>query len=1350
MEECVTSEICFVSTGFIARCFSRRSASLLTIILLFLIASKAIAVGPLGISATNPRYFVDHNGTAVYLAGSYQNPYNLLTSGPTNFTDYFDFLAQQNHNFTRLWAWEESPWSYAQNGQITFSVQPYERTGPGTAPDGGLKFDLSRFNQAYFDQLRARIIEAKQRGIYVSLILFEGFSTQRKVRQVNPWLGDPFQRDNNINGVDADANGNGTGEEFFSLNSTSVITLQEAFVRKVVDTLNDLDNVLYELSGDTLATSLAWQYHMINYVKAYEMTKPNQHPVGISQFYPGNVPDVLNSTADWIVIQGTNANPPMAGGNKVLFLEGSPTLFQSATSNQWIWKTFTRGYNPIYAEPQSPVNGINAGVHAAIGQTKAYSEFVNMSLMSPSSTACSNSFCLVSPGADYLIYLPSARRVKVDLSASNQNLVAAWFDPITGQTTSGQIVSGGQQVRFTSPVRGQSVLQLLAESPVLAQPAGTLNSLPSADAFTASASTTSITTTKSPNSSNSTAATPKITPNGGIYSGSVTVTLNTQTPGAAIYYTTDGSTPTQSSKKYKGSFTLRTSTLVNAIAFKNNMNPSPEASAWFSDSSTIGSSFDFTVANSGDISLIAGSSAANTVTATLGSGSSQAVSFSASGLPSGATGSFSSASCSPTCSSTLTISTTGSTPAGNFPITVSSTGGGLTRATTFTFSVASASTVAIPTITPNGGSFTTSVSAALQTATSGASIYYTTDGSSPTQSSTLYTGAITLTSSAVVKAKAFMSGYNPSAEADASLTVTQPFDFSLSNSGNQSVVAGSTVNNTIATTLVSGSSQAVSFSLSGLPSGATGSFSSASCSPTCSTVLTINTNSTTGASTYPITVSATGGGVTKTTSFTLSVTAAVALIVATPTITPNGASFSGLVSVTMQTTTSDASIYYTVDSSTPTQSSTLYTGPVTLTSSATINAKGFLSGYNPSAVASASFTVTAAKTYYVATTGNDANSCVQAQNSSTPKKTIGAALACVGSAGTEAGAGYTVQVASGTYNEALIDKIPSGSSSNTPFTLKSASPLGAIIQPTTNGPIIGINTISHYIVIDGFTLDGSLVPPKGCGCPGIGISVYNFGDAHDIRIINNEIKNTKSDGITTGHGTFLQIINNLIHDGALGDQTGHSHGIYAITANSIIERNRIYNFENGYGLHFYNGYGGSGLVSNTVRYNIIHDTARTNGQAAILASGSNMQIYGNTLYSNANGIWATQGGNNIYIYNNTIYGNDGYGLLNNSVAGLFIRNNAVRSNGSGSLYLRGDETSSNNFCSNSSTGCTVADPLFVAPTSANFNLHSGSPAIAAGTCLIVNTLPSICSGSSCDIGAYQYQGGSVRSVLGSP
>jgi hypothetical protein len=290
-------------------------------------------------------------------------------------------------------------------------------------------------------------------------------------------------------------------------------------------------------------------------------------------------------------------------------------------------------------------------------------------------------------------------------------------------------------------------------------------------------------------------------------------------------------------------------------------------------------------------------------------------------------------------------------------ITVTAKNNHQQASTRLALSVAQPPTAAVtaPAITPNGGTFVSSVSVSLQTSTSGASIYYTTDGTTPTQSSKQYTAPFTLTTTSLVKAQAFQSGMTPSSLASAWFTKSAPsFDFSLSNSGNKSVTAGSSVTNTISAALVSGSTQAVTYSVAGLPSGSTASFSSANCGPTCSSTLTISTSGSTPAGTSAITVAATGGGVTRTTSFNLTVSLPT---VATPTISPNGGSFSGSVSVTLQTATSGASIYYTTNGSTPTQSSTPYTGAMTLTSSATVKAIAFKSGSNPSAVESAAFTV---------------------------------------------------------------------------------------------------------------------------------------------------------------------------------------------------------------------------------------------------------------------------------------------------------------------------------------------------------------------------------------------------------
>jgi Concanavalin A-like lectin/glucanases superfamily len=98
-------------------------------------------------------------------------------------------------------------------------------------------------------------------------------------------------------------------------------------------------------------------------------------------------------------------------------------------------------------------------------------------------------------------------------------------------------------------------------------------------------------------------------------------------------------------------------------------------------------SFNFSLANSMDLSAAQGASATNTITANLVTGSPEAVSFSATGVPSGASASFSQKTCSPTCSSLLTIATAASTPTGTYTITVAGTGGGVTRTTSFTLTV---------------------------------------------------------------------------------------------------------------------------------------------------------------------------------------------------------------------------------------------------------------------------------------------------------------------------------------------------------------------------------------------------------------------------------------------------------------------------------------------------------------------------------------------------------------------------------------------------------------------------------------------------------------------------------------
>jgi hypothetical protein len=203
---------------------------------------------------------------------------------------------------------------------------------------------------------------------------------------------------------------------------------------------------------------------------------------------------------------------------------------------------------------------------------------------------------------------------------------------------------------------------------------------------------------------------------------------------------------------------------------------------------------DFSIAlNPTSASVVAGNSATSTVSTAVVSGTPGTITLSASGLPSGATASFSPASVSAGSSSTLTVATSASTAAGTYPITVTGTAGGTSHTATYTLTV----------------------------------------------------------------------------------TTTAPSnDFSVSLSpATARVVAGGSVTSTVSTAVVSGTAGTITLSASGLPSGATASFSPASVTAGNSSTLTVATTASVVAGSYPITVTGTSGGTSHSATFTVTVTA---------------------------------------------------------------------------------------------------------------------------------------------------------------------------------------------------------------------------------------------------------------------------------------------------------------------------------------------------------------------------------------------------------------------------------------------------------------------------------------------
>src|SRR5262249_32262724 len=127
-------------------------------------------------------------------------------------------------------------------------------------------------------------------------------------------------------------------------------------VRKVIDTVNDLDNVLYEIANESGSYSTAWQYHMIDVVHQYEAGRPKQHPVGMTYQTAGETDQtLLSSAAEWI---SPRPRAPLSDGTKVIINDTDRSYQWVGMQNEgpaaqqaWVWKNFTSGNNLLFMDP---------------------------------------------------------------------------------------------------------------------------------------------------------------------------------------------------------------------------------------------------------------------------------------------------------------------------------------------------------------------------------------------------------------------------------------------------------------------------------------------------------------------------------------------------------------------------------------------------------------------------------------------------------------------------------------------------------------------------------------------------------------------------------------------------------------------------------------------------------------------------------------------------------------------------------------------------------------------------------------------------------------------------------------
>jgi len=254
----------------------------------------------------NHRVFL-YQGKAMKILTSAEH-YGSVVNGDFDYEAYLKEMQRTGQNLTRVFAFYRET---ANGGpgdiasmvkantlapETSAAVLPFQRvSGHGKALDGLGKFDLEKWNPAYFARFKDFLRKCALHGVVCEVTFFS-----------NPYNSSryalfPSHKDNNINGVGANIK---QPSMFITLDDPTVTAFQERFVRKLVEDLNEFDNIYYEICNEANLTGgkadsleseerkvIAWQRHLAGVVRQAEKNLPKHHLIAVNAHFRFGVTD---------------------------------------------------------------------------------------------------------------------------------------------------------------------------------------------------------------------------------------------------------------------------------------------------------------------------------------------------------------------------------------------------------------------------------------------------------------------------------------------------------------------------------------------------------------------------------------------------------------------------------------------------------------------------------------------------------------------------------------------------------------------------------------------------------------------------------------------------------------------------------------------------------------------------------------------------------------------------------------------------------------------------------------------------------------------------------------------------
>lgn len=398
----------------------------------------------LSVHPDNPHYLWNGNETILLIGGGttvHPSSNNQIATDKSN----IDTWSNLGANYARIWT--VLPW------EGTEAVFPWKRTGPGTANDGGLKFDLTQFNPVFFERMNELL--SYNSDFYLQYMLFDEVGLEHSSAR---WDLNPYNPDNNINNLGLPPTGNDAVPEFYNVADTDLLHIQELYVQKVIDELDHNPNIIYEIANETTAP-WDWQEYWIDFISERSVTPVANNPFSHrSENLNDENLDIVNYHN--LVAGETNATfTDDYNSNKILKFDeqvyNSPTATQI---RQVAWESFTGGGH---------INWDESGNESVAATTSQYlSAFISGNNIDPATMAPHNElvnrgYALADPGNEYIVFLHSESNISINLSlADGLSLQSVWYNTVTGNYSQWAAITGSQSVTITNPFDTDVVLYI--------------------------------------------------------------------------------------------------------------------------------------------------------------------------------------------------------------------------------------------------------------------------------------------------------------------------------------------------------------------------------------------------------------------------------------------------------------------------------------------------------------------------------------------------------------------------------------------------------------------------------------------------------------------------------------------------------------------------------------------------------------------------------------------------------------------------------------------------------------------------------------------------------------------------